>query len=730
MECNKDEALRAKVIAERKIMEKDFSGSKKFVLKAQTLYPGLGGLSQMLTTLDVHISAENKISGEPDWYGILGLSPYADDETVKRQYRRLALLLHPDKNKSVGADGAFKLLSEAWSLLSDKSKRLAYNQRSLRGSQQKVKIKSEGQSAPTNASGFRKFPNVKTQNNAAWVHPTSFRPPPYPRTDTFWTICHRCKMYYEYLRTYLDTAILCTNCHDAFLASETAPPLNFPKPSSSLPRQRHQNPVHYATNGNNPSDQGRCTGAAQNTKPGGSAFLNSINNFNSQQGQFARTAGVGPTFSSPSVAANVVQRVNEKLKKEVQETQAAGCWERPFRKRGLDGDVNGYGNYTAGHVAMGNGGTGMGSLFQSGFGFSGICPNSIRDLPQIEIRYMMMEKARVEIRNKLNEWTSASNAAYSKKQKLKESMKEKEKGRVKSCTSELNGNSVSCGTIGGDQTEKCFTSSSSADEHKEELAPVSMNVPDPDFHDFDNDRTESSFGDNQVWAAYDDDDGMPRYFAMIHKVISLNPFRMRISWLNSKTNSEFGTLNWVGSGFFKTCGEFRVGRPEFTESLNSFSHKVDWAKGPRGIVCIFPKKGDVWALYRNWSSDWNAHTPDEVIHKYDMVEVLEDYNEDQGVFVAPLIKVAGFRTVFRSNMDLKKVRRIPKEEMFQFSHRVPNYLLTGQEAQNSPKGCLELDPAAMPLELLQLISEVDKAKTEENDGKTEKVTLQNTLEIG
>ena len=66
----------------------------------------------------------------------------------------------------------------------------------------------------------------------------------------------------------------------------------------------------------------------------------------------------------------------------------------------------------------------------------------------------------------------------------------------------------------------------------EDKSPMPINVPDPDFHNFDLDRTERSFREDQVWAAYDDD-GMPRYYARIQKVISLRPFKMRISWLNS-----------------------------------------------------------------------------------------------------------------------------------------------------------------------------------------------------
>ena len=63
-------------------------GAKKFALKAQNLFPGLEGISQLLAVLDVHLAAENKVSGESDYYGILGVNPLADDDTVKKHYRK------------------------------------------------------------------------------------------------------------------------------------------------------------------------------------------------------------------------------------------------------------------------------------------------------------------------------------------------------------------------------------------------------------------------------------------------------------------------------------------------------------------------------------------------------------------------------------------------------------------------------------------------------------------
>ncbi|KAI3850001.1 hypothetical protein MKX03_015346 [Papaver bracteatum] len=130
----------------------------------------------MLSTFDVYLSVKNKVSGEADWYGILGVSQYSDDETVRKQYKKLALMLHPDKNQSVGEDGAFKLISEAWSLLSDRTKRAAYDQmRFPITSHPEVSTTSSGPSS-TYANVFRQYQGAKKKTNtdlyydiAGWV---------------------------------------------------------------------------------------------------------------------------------------------------------------------------------------------------------------------------------------------------------------------------------------------------------------------------------------------------------------------------------------------------------------------------------------------------------------------------------------------------------------------------------------------------------------------------------
>eukprot|EP00347_Sterkiella_histriomuscorum_P019967 403339608 len=62
-----------------------------------------------------------------DYYDILTLEKTANDEQIKKSYRKLALKLHPDKNRAPKATDAFKKLSQAFACLSDPEKRKNYD---------------------------------------------------------------------------------------------------------------------------------------------------------------------------------------------------------------------------------------------------------------------------------------------------------------------------------------------------------------------------------------------------------------------------------------------------------------------------------------------------------------------------------------------------------------------------------------------------------------------------
>jgi curved DNA-binding protein len=63
-----------------------------------------------------------------DYYQILGVARDADQETIKRSYRKLARKYHPDVSKEPDAETKFKELNEAYEVLKDPEKRTAYDQ--------------------------------------------------------------------------------------------------------------------------------------------------------------------------------------------------------------------------------------------------------------------------------------------------------------------------------------------------------------------------------------------------------------------------------------------------------------------------------------------------------------------------------------------------------------------------------------------------------------------------
>ncbi|XP_060042329.1 dnaJ homolog subfamily B member 14 [Erinaceus europaeus] len=169
MEGNRDEAEKCVRIAREALAAGDRERARRFLLKAQKLFPlpaaralldiimkngstagssprcrklsGSGDAAKSNSTKDSvsgggdggkgyskeQMDGVLSINKCRDYYEVLGVSKDAGEEDLKKAYRKLALKFHPDKNHAPGATDAFKKIGNAYTVLSSPEKRKQYD---------------------------------------------------------------------------------------------------------------------------------------------------------------------------------------------------------------------------------------------------------------------------------------------------------------------------------------------------------------------------------------------------------------------------------------------------------------------------------------------------------------------------------------------------------------------------------------------------------------------------
>ncbi|KAI3875255.1 hypothetical protein MKW92_053684 [Papaver armeniacum] len=253
------------------------------------------------------------------------------------------------------------------------------------------------------------------------------------------------------------------------------------------------------------------------------------------------------------------------------------------------------------------------------------------------------------------------------------------------------------------------------DNYEQEPEPVVLEVfPDPDFYDFDRDKSEECFAADQIWAMFCYTEVMPRYYARIDKVFS--PFKVDITWLEFVAG-DINETAWKSSRLPVACGNFRFNKTDTIDNIHAFSHKIFWEKGVSMCVNIYPRKGETWALYKNWNIKWSCDPDNHRAYDYELVVVLSDYSKKSGILVAYLVKLKGFVCLFKpiKNNGMASFQ-IPSNEMLRFSHRVPSFRTNGKEREDVPAGYFELDPDSLPSNLEEVSGGFIDMEAENVDG--------------
>ncbi|KAG8364155.1 hypothetical protein BUALT_Bualt19G0097500 [Buddleja alternifolia] len=124
------EALRWLTIAEKLLSTRDLMGSKSFATRARDSDPTLTHADLILAVADTLLAGDRRVgNNQQDWYAILRLSPQQgrDGDLIAAQYRNLAVLLNPQTNNFAFAEQAFRLVVDAWGVLSNPTRKALYD---------------------------------------------------------------------------------------------------------------------------------------------------------------------------------------------------------------------------------------------------------------------------------------------------------------------------------------------------------------------------------------------------------------------------------------------------------------------------------------------------------------------------------------------------------------------------------------------------------------------------
>ncbi|KAL6337497.1 hypothetical protein AAG906_037090 [Vitis piasezkii] len=198
--------------------------------------------------------------------------------------------------------------------------------------------------------------------------------------------------------------------------------------------------------------------------------------------------------------------------------------------------------------------------------------------------------------------------------------------------------------------------------------------------------------EKSVWAVYDDCDVLPRRYV----VADITSDRGDITWLGACPVTE-DEKKWCKAGLPIACGDFRLKKTTMTVDHSMFSHPVqcDWDADSQQYT-IYPRKGEVWAMYRDWEMGWSSDPRRGGQHsnfEYEFVEMLTNFNKNEGAEVVPLKNLRAFGCVFRrlvNGMGVEFCFHVNGNESYRFSHQIQDYKI--HEIEGVGNGCRILDP--------------------------------------
>lgn len=753
----KEEALRLKTLAEEKYNSGDLNSAVTYANRARDLNPSVSGLPEMLTAFEILRAAAVPVLGSttekqkptPDYYRILQVQRFSHINSIKKQYKKLALTLHPDKNPFEASEEAFKLVGEAARVLSDKIRRKEYDTR--------LRIAMQSEAAQAVALG------------------------PEEAGEAFSTACSDCGLLHQFERKYVGHNLICPSCKKTFKATEVKEGRNNEGNAGGVEKNEGVGggQTRVSARLQERVAKGGYVGIVEKSGLGVKRRNSSVGEVSEKSGtKVARSSGVNGVKSKK---VDIVE-----ISVEVDSDDVENC-----RFRNMENliSVNGDGRVGGGvEEALGSDDVEIVENERSRRAEAGEDESMTLSQMQMMVKKKNKKKKKLvngKLTTKVKEVNTEKFKVNEREEEIEkehekenvgeeesveeiENVGEEERDKEKEENEEVNLRKKSnrrrvpkvrnleavtatskSHTLSEIEEDRSLEQGNSevllVEKEKEKETGITrgkrerrraskygnsdilnmkssknhvdldiemiiaskegeveiMPVEDADFHDFDKDRRERSFKKGQVWAVYDDADGMPRHYGLVNEIVCVNPFEVTLSWLQLRSNGDEELVKWLEKGFHVSCGIFQVTRKVTIRYLNLFSHIVDCERAARELYRIYPKKGSIWAVYNNSSREGEERNQRIEDKRCDVVVSLSSYSDIHGLSIAYLEKVSGFRTVYkRREIGANAVVCLGASDIKRFSHQIPAKKLSGEESSGLPKDCWELDPASLTPQLL------------------------------
>nr|GEU43351.1 hypothetical protein [Tanacetum cinerariifolium] len=164
-------------VADDHLRRLNYSDCRKYALQLPSHFTGV---NEILAVADI-LLATTTTTTLTDWYDVIQVPRFStDNELITKQFNKLYDLLNPSVNKFAYADEALRSLCKAWNVLSNRVKKLEFDEKLREVIGERV----------------------------------------------FWTVCPYCWYVYEYDRVYLGVFMKCCNakCGRAFTCTEIDKP--------------------------------------------------------------------------------------------------------------------------------------------------------------------------------------------------------------------------------------------------------------------------------------------------------------------------------------------------------------------------------------------------------------------------------------------------------------------------------------------------------------------------